>query len=114
MFSAIFLFLITTLVVDKICDSKERKILAEKGYINSVSVGDYSLNVLSFGKEDGKHTIVAMAGLGVFDLPITMRQMTSEIEKENRVVFVDRAGYGMSDDNRNDKWANSFGLQNGT
>lgn len=103
LFSAIVLFLITTLVVDKICDSKERKILAENGYINSVSVGDYSLNVLSFGKEDGKHTIVAIAGLGVFDLPITMRQMTSEIEKENRVVFVDRAGYGMSDDNRKDQ-----------
>lgn len=72
--------------------------LKEKGYYNPVPVGDYSLNVYSCGNEDGKHTIVALAGLFDGEMNIGWREMTKEIEKENRLVFVDRAGYGLSDD----------------
>ncbi len=72
--------------------------LKENGYYNPVSVGDYSLNVYSCGNEDGKHTIVALAGLFDGEMNIGWRKMTTELEKENLLVFVDRAGYGLSDD----------------
>ncbi|MGN1294808.1 MAG: alpha/beta fold hydrolase [Bacilli bacterium] len=77
---------------------KEIKLLKEEGYYNKVSVGSYSLNVSIFGKEDGKHTFVGLAGLGSGDFSCTMRKATAGIEKDNKVVFIDRAGYGFSDD----------------
>ena len=82
----------------KIKTKKEFSDLKEKGYYNPVSVGDYSLNVLSIGKKNGKHTVVGLAGLGIGDFSVSGRKMTESIEKDNLVVFVDRAGYGFSDD----------------
>lgn len=81
--------------VNKLCCKGKR-------YYNPVSVGDYSLNVAKFGNENGKHTIVALAGLGMGDYSVTARQMTKLFEEENLVVFVDRAGYGFSDDTENE------------
>ena len=74
----------------------------ERGYYNPVSVGDYSLNVAKFGSENANHTIVGLAGLGMGDYSLTARQMTACLEEDNLVVFVDRAGYGFSDDTEND------------
>lgn len=95
---AAVLFLGTVFVIHLIKSDKELKLLKEKGYYNPVSVGDYSLNVAKFGNENGKHTIVGMAGLGIGDYSVAARQMTACLEKDNLVVFVDRAGYGLSDD----------------
>lgn len=95
---AAVLFLGTVFVIHLIKSDKELKALKEKGYYNPVSVGDYSLNVAKFGNENGKHTIVGMAGLGMGDYSVAARQMTACLEKDNLVVFVDRAGYGLSDD----------------
>ena len=61
-------------------------------------MGDYSLNVAIFGNENGKHTIVGLAGLGMGEYSVSARQMTACLEEDNLVVFVDRAGYGLSDD----------------
>lgn len=36
------------------------------------------------------------------DYSVTARQMTKLFEEENLVVFVDRAGYGFSDDTENE------------
>ncbi len=74
--------------------------LKENGYYNPVSVGDYSLNVYSCGNKDGKHTIVAIAGLFDGEMNIGWRKMTEDLEKDNLLVFVDRAGYGLSDDTK--------------
>ncbi|MBQ6040646.1 MAG: alpha/beta hydrolase [Oscillospiraceae bacterium] len=76
--------------------------LTEKGYYNPVSVGDYSLNLLKFGNENGSHKIVALAGFGVGDSSVSMRKMTAELENDNQIVFLDRAGYGASDDTKAD------------
>lgn len=92
------LFTIFTFIFHRVKSSEEFDKLKEKGYYNPVSVGDYSLNVAKFGNPDGKHTIIGMAGLGSGDYPVAARQMTAELEKDNLVVFVDRAGYGLSDD----------------
>ena len=87
-------------IISKIRLSRDRAFLEEQGYCNPVSAGDYSVNVLSFGNENGKHRIIAIAGQGIPDLCITMRRMTAALESENQVIFIDRAGYGISDDTK--------------
>lgn len=94
----IVLFLAVVFTVHKVKSNQELELLKEKGYYNPVSVGDYSLNVAKFGNPNGKHTIVGMAGQGMGDYSVSARQMTACLEKDNLVVFVDRAGYGFSDD----------------
>ena len=76
--------------------------IKDKGYYNPVSVGDYSLNLLKFGNENGSHKIVALAGFGVGDSSVSMREMTAELENDNQIIFLDRAGYGASDDTKAD------------
>lgn len=94
----IILFLGIVFSVHTVKSNQELKMLKEKGYYNPVSVGEYSLNVAKFGNADGRHTIVGMAGLGMGDFDVSMRKMTACLEEDNLVVFVDRAGYGLSDD----------------
>ena len=86
----------------KIRFKRDKTFLEEKGYCNLVSAGEYSVNVLSFGNENGKHRIIAMAGYGIPDSCITMRKMTAALESDNQVIFIDRAGYGISDDTAQD------------
>lgn len=100
---AAVLFLGTVFVIHLIKSGKELKFLKEKGYYNPVSVGEYSLNVAKFGNENGKHTVVGMAGLGMGDYSVSARQMTACLEEDNLVVFVDRAGYGLSDDSNTEQ-----------
>lgn len=100
--SAVLLFTLGTFIMHKVKSNQELESLNEKGYYNPVSVGDYCLNVAKFGNENGKHTVVGLAGLGSGDYSVVTRQMTKAIEKDNLVVFVDRAGYGFSDDTENE------------
>lgn len=95
-------FTAVTFAIHKVKRNKEVALLKEQGYYNPVSVGDYSINVSAFGNKDGRHIVVGLAGLGMADFPVAARQMTREIEKDNLVVFVDRAGYGFSGDTDND------------
>ncbi len=81
---------------------RDREFLEERGYVSLVSAGDYSVNVLSYGNENGKHRIIALAGYGIPDICVTMRRMTSALEADHQVVFIDRAGYGVSDDTKQD------------
>lgn len=96
--AAIILFLGIVFICHTVQSSQEEEKLKDGGYYNPVSVGNYKLNVSKFGNENGKHTIVGMAGLGVGDFSVTARQMTSCLEEDNLLVFIDRAGYGFSDD----------------
>ncbi len=89
---------LVTFFIHRVKTNQETSLLKEKGYYNPVSVGDYSLNVAKFGSENGRHTIVALAGLGMGDYSVAERQMTDVLEKDNTIVFIDRAGYGFSDD----------------
>lgn len=100
--AAIMLFVLGTFIFHRLKSNEETARLKEKGYYNPVSVGDYCLNVAKFGNENGAHTIIAMAGLGSSDFSVSMRQMTASLEENNLVVFVDRAGYGFSDDTENE------------
>ena len=92
------LFTLGTWLHHRVKTGRELALLREKGYYNPVSVGEYSLNVARFGNELGKHTIVGLAGLGMDDFMVTARRMTAQLEPDNAVVFVNRAGYGLSGD----------------
>ena len=94
------LFLAITFIVHRILLSKEKQMLTEAGYYNPVSIGDYSLNVYDFGNKKGKHTFVGLSGLGVFDFSVRMERLMGNFTEENRIVIVDRAGYGLSDDTK--------------
>lgn len=106
----VFLILIAVLLVlwllvfisSKIRFKRDKAFLEEKGYCNLVSAGEYSVNVQICGNENGKHRIIAMAGYGIPDSCITMRRMTAALETEDQVIFIDRAGYGVSDDTAQD------------
>ena len=98
----VVVFTLITFVVHRIRTAKEINMLKDKGYYNPVSVGEYSLNVAKFGNENSGHTIVSLAGLGNGDYSVTQRHMTAELEDDYLVVFVDRAGYGLSEDTNND------------
>ena len=86
------------MILHRIKTAQEIERLKEEGYYNPVSVGDYTLNAAKFGKEDGRHTFVGLAGLGMGDYSVAARKMTADLEKDNLVVFLDRAGYGFSGD----------------
>ena len=94
----LMLFPAITFVIHRILLSKEKQMLTEAGYYNPVSVGDYSLNVHDFGNQNGKHTFVGISGRGVFDYSMRMERFMGGFTEENRIVIVDRAGYGLSDD----------------
>lgn len=94
------IFLAATFLMNKILLSKEKQMLTEAGYFNPVSVGDYSLNVYDFGNKHGSHTFVGISGRGVFDYSIRMDRLMGGFADENRIVVVDRPGYGFSDDTK--------------
>ena len=94
------IFILTVLIVHKASLSKEYGKLEKAGYVNKVSVGDYKLNVCTYGNENGKHKIVAMSGMNVNDYSVTIRQVTDAVADENLIAIVDRAGYGLSDDTK--------------
>lgn len=106
----VFLVLIAVLLVlwllvfisSKIRSRRDKAFLEEKGYCNLVSAGEYSVNVQICGNENGKHRIIAMSGYGIPDSCITMRRMTAALETDDQVIFIDRAGYGVSDDTAQD------------
>lgn len=96
----LILFLMITFVLHRILLSKEKKMLTKAGYYNPVSVGDYSLNVHDFGNQNGKHTFIGLSGRGVFDYSVRMERLMGGFAEDNRIVVIDRAGYGLSDDTK--------------
>ncbi len=98
MLAVLLLLWLIIFISSRVRLKRDRAFLEAQGYCNPVSAGEYDVNVLTFGKADGRHRIIAMAGYGVPDSCITMRRMTAYLETDNQVVFVDRAGYGISGD----------------
>lgn len=94
----IIVLLIITTIMFRIRVNKAEDYLKDNGYYNLVSAVDYDVNVYSCGNENGEHTIVALAGYLDGEMYIGWRKMTAPLEEDNKLVFLDRAGYGVSDD----------------
>ena len=77
--------------------------LKKDGYCNLVSAGDYKLNALKVGNENGKHKIICCSGLDDSTMNFSWRNMTKSIEEDNQLIFIDRAGYGFSEDTKTDR-----------
>jgi len=92
------LFILFMFVFHVFKNFKESSMLKELGYSNVVRAKDYSLNVAGYGSDDPKHVVVCMSGLGMSDFDITFRKVTDCFSDDNLIVFVDRVGYGVSDD----------------
>jgi len=99
--AAFVLFVAIVFTVNKIKLAQEFTMLKEAGYYNPVSVGDYSLNVYISGNQDGKHRFVELAGGGVTNYSLHLDPVLERFKDENQIILVDRAGYGLSDDNKN-------------
>ena len=94
----LLLFVAGLSIYNRIKMAGEINAIKDKGYYNPVSTGDHSLNVYEAGNKNGKHTIVALSGWSDGEMYIGWRPLTSQFEDDNEFVFIDRAGYGLSDD----------------
>lgn len=77
---------------------QEQTLLKEHGYSRLVNVGDYKLNVSVFGEDDAQYRLVGISGLKHGDFVISASRITEQLIDTNQVIFVDRAGYGLSED----------------
>ena len=79
LFILFVVFVIGVFVFHQVKRNEEINLLKEKGYYNPISVGDYNINVAKFGNPNGKHTIVAMSGMGVGNYSVSVRRATAEV-----------------------------------
>ena len=80
----------------------DMKYLTEKGYYNPVPVGDYSVNVVKVGNENGKGKIVVLSGMGA-GMPVDLRTMTKKLEEDYQFIYIGRPGWDASDDVKDDR-----------
>lgn len=80
----------------------DMKYLTEKGYYNPVSVGDYSVNVVKVGNENGKGKIVVLSGMGA-GMSVDLRTMTKKLEEDYQFIYIGRPGWDASDDVKDDR-----------
>ena len=99
-----FVLVIAGLRIYSVCAFRhDREGFDKAGYLNLVDSNGFKMNVYSTGAENGKHTIVGLAGMGVNSFPIVTDKLNKRLGKENTLVYPDRAGYGFSDDSYKDQ-----------
>lgn len=85
-------------IVHKIKSKIEYDELNKLGYINKYSAGDYNLNIYRVGNKSSKHKLIAISGLGINDYSVEMSFVNDELKDDYEIIYIDRAGYGYSDD----------------
>lgn len=80
---------------------KNQEFLKESGYCNPVSVGERSLNLVSYGGAEEKHRIIALGGNGAA-FPIELRRLADALSEDGAVYCLARAGFDGSDDTEQD------------
>lgn len=76
----------------------EISFLQEQGYYRLSSAGDYKLNIYKIGNSLSPYKVICLSGLGINDYGMRMSLVHNELKDEVQFVYVDRAGYGASDD----------------
>jgi pimeloyl-ACP methyl ester carboxylesterase len=78
--------------------TKEEIAKLEEYCYEKYSSGDYDLGVCRIGNKDSKHKLIALSGMGVNDYSIGMSAVNDILKDEYEIIYIDRAGYGFSDD----------------
>ena len=92
--SFILLFLGATFIFHRISLEKEQASLTPVG--QQVLVNEHQMNVYVEG--DGPETIVFLSGAGIASPILDFKDVSDSLSKKYKVVIVERAGYGYSDD----------------
>ena len=90
----ILLFLVGTFIFHRINIEKEQASLTPMG--QTVLVNGHKINVYVEG--DGPETIVVLSGAGIASPILDFKNVSDSLSKKYKVVIVERAGYGYSDD----------------
>ena len=98
----IAILVLTLLIIGILYYNHRTKLDDERGYLTPpgtfVNVGEHKLHIRMEGKQDAEHTLVFVHGRGVPDEAIALEPLFAELKDEYRMVLVDRAGFGYSDD----------------
>ena len=92
--SFILLFLVGTFIFHRISIEKEQASLTPMG--KTVLVNGHKINVYVEG--DGPETIVVLSGAGIASPILDFKNVSDSLSKKYKVVIVERAGYGYSED----------------
>ena len=90
----ILLFLVATFIFHRISLEKEQAYLTPMG--KTVLVNGHKINVYVEG--DGPERIVVLSGAGIASPILDFKNLTDSLSKKYKVVVVERAGYGFSED----------------
>ena len=88
------LFLVGTFIFHRIGLEKEQASLTPMG--KTVLVNGHKINVYVEG--DGPETIVVLSGAGIASPILDFKNVSDSLSKKYKVVIVERAGYGYSED----------------
>ena len=97
--SFILLFLAATFIFHRISLEKEQASLTPMG--QQVLVNGHQINVYVEG--DGPETIVVLSGAGIASPILDFNEVSESLSKQYKVVIVERAGYGYSDDSNHSR-----------
>ena len=97
--SFILLFLVATFIFHRISLEKEQASLTPMG--QTVLVNGHHMNVYVEG--DGPETIVVLSGAGIASPILDFKNVSDSLSKRYKVVIVERAGYGYSDDSNHSR-----------
>ena len=97
--SFILLFLLATFIFHRISLEKEEASLTPMG--QQVLVNGHQINVYVEG--DGPETIVVLSGAGIASPILDFKNVSESLSKRYKVVIVERAGYGYSDDSNHSR-----------
>ena len=97
--SFVLLFLVATFIFHRISLEKEQVSLIPIG--KQVLVNGHPMNVYVEG--DGPETIVVLSGAGIASPILDFKNVSESLSKRYKVVIVERAGYGYSDDSNHSR-----------
>ena len=97
--SLIFMFLGATFIFHRISLEKEQASLTPVG--QQVLVNGHQMNVYVEG--DGPETIVVLSGAGIASPILDFKEVSESLSKQYKIVIVERAGYGYSDDSNHSR-----------
>ena len=93
-FAVLILFLGGTFGFHQLSLQKESKLLTPIG--KEVTVNGHQMNV--YIKGEGSETIVFLSGAGIASPILDFKNLSDSLSKKYKVVVVERAGYGFSED----------------